>query len=315
MTNKHSELPLFLPCTSSGQWRERLAQSRQRSHQIVANGFFRSNARTKPILLEAVEAVLYVDEKATVFLTSSQAEQTATSTSDVDVLILCSARPSVSEIDFVKHHYILASRGWKSAREGFGVDEEIFKIVDYSDDGHLQIQAAYQTYNDIFRSIQRVDNFFLHSLNTTVDTGLELDYGTLQLLHRILVGIPIREARECTDLLLEFDLWKYLYCLFRHSSSGYPAFKDVMGHYHDEDFESAMLAMHDYLTRELMALTHLLGNTNSNEKWLLTILRRFPSEYVDVRMEAESLLTFANFSSPEKYVVSACQFSRQGWNC
>ncbi len=136
------------------------------------------------------------------------------------------------------------------------------------------------------------------------------------MAHKLLAAVPIQGEEEWEELLRDFPRERFCYLLYRTGMGGYPEFKDLAGFVKQERWHEAATVARELLYSQMRGYTHLLGNTNYKDKWLIAYLSRVKGFDQGVRDEFYKLYFGDIFheDAAQSCVLEICKLIDNIWD-
>lgn len=233
-------------------------------------------------------------ENSVVIVSGTLIEGLGNTHSDIDVFVFADDLPDVSSIgtrNFIK-------------TEG----DKVRQVFDALDDDGLCFDAEYYYFSEFNDIINKLDRLYLKGRATTKLLRQQMTSGEEDLIHKCSIGINIgeRHISELVDIKAMRE--KFSFIKYRRLIGGYPEFKDIRGMYHANDMRTCYLAMREYVEMHAMALTYVVGDTNSKRKWLLKKLDRLPRQHNRIVKSINDWLfnDLSQNTEIERLILSGC---------
>lgn len=158
----------------------------------------------------------------------------------------------------------------------------IYHFYDYWGDENYAVDVKYFTWKTFECMVSEIDTEFQDVIvNTKLKRrifGKPLNGRNdfLDMSHKLLHSKALSQETAWLKRQSDINRDKLKFILFRSAAGGYPEFKDIAGFWQIGDVLSCVQNLRWYLFEQMRGYTHLLGNTNFKEKWLLTYLDRMP---------------------------------------
>lgn len=260
--------------------------------------------------VKSVEKYIPNFENSLVVITSTLLEGIGNRSSDVDVYYVSQRLLKLEDLPIDIDEY-------------YWVNEEIIKDGSTPDnhEKHLKMFCwhdpktgirfdveclTFERLDAIFKSIE--EEYACQSSHT-VEMTSETSLLDIRVVHRTLKGIPIRGDQEYRDhIVAQVSMEKLLFLLYRHAIHGFQIVNDIIGNFKDQKFELASFLANRYLFMEMMAFSHLGGNSNPNEKWLLSWLSKCEGHQRTISEEFKYLYFRENQVSHKQYTLDVFKF-------
>lgn len=197
-----------------------------------------------------------------VVLSGTLIEGIGNSHSDLDVYCFSDVLPEAAA--FGEHNYL-------------GVEEgSVRQFYDYLTTDGLGFDVEYYTWDEFHQITSRLTELHQESLSKTKLLRATLSREEEDLIHKFIIGVVIDgesdlHARHAKHMKPQFCFLKY-----RNHCGGYPEFKDILGAYTAEDWDTCLHLTREYLIDHAMALTFMTEDSNAKKKWIMRKLARLP---------------------------------------
>lgn len=211
---------------------------------------------------------LYFRADDIVLIAGSMIDGFGSSTSDLDIYVISEQRPKIEDFPAHEHHRHVSERG------------ALLSVTDYMASTGMIVDAQYRTIEQVRALQTSVQGAYAQALQRTKILKNTMSLLDQQTVYRLYSAIPVSGTVEFQKLLqggLSRD--QFCYVLFRNVAGDYPLFNDVVGAWRDGDLLMGCERARLFLSKIAQGLTHLLGNTNAETKWLMKALECLPDQY------------------------------------
>lgn len=168
---------------------------------------------------------------------------------------------------------------------------------DYLEGCKLGVDVEYRTLAEIEGMINRLDEFYHYlyrrarKYSSFAPTGIDF-----RLLARLTYAEPMQNEGAFKRIRERLNIDKICYCLYRTAVGSYPDFRDIVGFWDRGDYVSALLQARKFATDNFRGLTHLMGNTNTNVKYLTSYAGKYLVDNLSDLREQFRVLTISDMT-------------------
>lgn len=203
--------------------------------------------------------------------------------SDFDVHVFCDELPIVEPHHFDVNDWISNDQGQWLDRATLQPGQRMKGLWNFWDDVKRAVDVKYwlvdeyQAYLQTFRD--RYDDA-IQKLGYLRSSAYGLyGIGDNTALAKIFEGRCALggDRFDAVNSILSKD--QYCYLAYRYHLPTYDDFRDAAGAFVSEDYDNAVAFARKYAELTGWAFSHLLGNPNTNRKWVLEMVKRWPAPY------------------------------------
>ncbi|MFS8184751.1 hypothetical protein ACMG4P_24780 [Pseudovibrio denitrificans] len=204
-----------------------------------------------------------------VILSGTLVEGIGNKHSDIDMYVICDTLPKKKAI---------GDRNYLGVING----DEVRAYYDYLSQGSFGFDVEYFTRTEILSMLTEVESLYQEAFKSTKILRQTLSKEVDDALHKIHVGVTLQGGEEL-ERIIPPNIWhKLQFIQYRNKLGGYPEFKDIMGAWISEDYDTALDNVRRYLLCQASALCHLSGSTNSKEKWIIRNVKTLSSSHPEL---------------------------------
>lgn len=203
--------------------------------------------------------------------------------SDFDMHVFCDQRPLITKEHFSKHDWICDDEGNWVEESTFVEGRRLKSTWDFWDKLETSIDIKFWTYPEIeslckdYKSranAARINYGFMRKTDY-----LQYGIGDGTAFSKILSGKCIQNEEGFLRIKEIFSLEEYCYLAYRYHVPVYDDFRDIVGAWRSGDLESAAVFARIYLELTCWSLSHVLGDPNTNRKWISAMTKQWGPEY------------------------------------
>lgn len=156
--------------------------------------------------------------------------------------------------------------------------ERVKASFDYLPFSLLGVDVEYWTVQEISDMLRNHKLLYDHMLSRArKSSSFAASSVDFRVLSRLTYGVPLQNPQEFEKLASQVRPLEIAFTAFRTAVGSYPDFRDLVGMWVQEDYESALGVARKLGVDTFRGLTHVYGNTNRNPKYLGRFLSRLPA--------------------------------------
>jgi hypothetical protein len=209
--------------------------------------------------------------------------------SDVDVCVVTDAPPTIEKIKTCSHYVIAINDPGKELRERLklgrdarkGVIDpglEITNSYELLDDEGTRCDVEYISYAELQKMVDKIHREYEFAGRMHGGLGEALPLRQMRFIHRLMSGVALTGRDRLSEIFSSELRKKASYLQFRNALVPYSDFQDIVGAFFAERWDQLVFQLRDYIHKHLKAFTHLCGNTNPVDKWVVTYAERLFGE-------------------------------------
>jgi len=229
-----------------------------------------------------------------VLIAGTLIEGIGTPCSDFDVYIIKEARIRPDELPPNCSHRYMTNNG------------EVVVTYETLPETNIGVDIEYKTTSELKNAIKDVSQLYNYLRQRAKFSGTKGDHE--QLIYRAFHAIPVQNADAFRSLIGNLKAHEVCFNAYRRSAFSYPYFRDIVGCWRQGDFETSFLMARKWGLDNARAFTHLNGNVNTGDKYLLRYVARLPTRDDDIKSIVQRLATAGATTAKQlrEYVLDWC---------
>lgn len=257
----------------------------------------------------------YVKQGDFAFLAGSLVEGIGNRFSDVDMYVITKQLRSAQEIDLSRHYRAIGpDRSLVSDNASTGPISVLHTLIPGSS---VKLDIEFKTHDELNELASQVERLFDYACGHLVLLTKTMSWRERAFLHRIFHAVPVADADALQHARAKIDQRRFRYLLYRWKASDFSELLDLLGAWEGEEWERCVDLAREHAVNQFQALTHLMGNTHYDRKWLL---RYANMTGVETRLLAAFRLLLLSGPGTDpcemrRYVLSAIDFCDEVYRC
>jgi len=186
-------------------------------------------------------------------------------TSDLDVYVFVEERTSDFPAQLHHRHYLT-----KGAVSG---------TFDFMEGYPFTVDVYYREIGELKALVDKIKAGYATRLKRTKILSSSLRTHDAKLAYRLFDNIVLRNPEKFRSYMEGIARSEYCYTLYREVTCSFPEFRDIVGSWQDEDYETCCFQVKAYLHKQMRGFNHLNGSLNIGSKWVRKIATQLPQKY------------------------------------
>ncbi|MFE7741638.1 hypothetical protein [Nocardia sp. NPDC057455] len=240
---------------------------------------------------ESVLAKIHLVEGDILMLSGSLVDGSGTPSSDFDFCVIARSEDE-------RFHRDTFPR--ESHMRYYTSGDRVKASFDYLPDSLLGVDVEYWTAEAISQMIAAHRSLYRHMAGRArKSSGFAPSVVDFRLMSRLTYGVALTNSSDFQRITSDLVPGEIAYTAFRTAVGSYPDFRDLIGMWVQDDYESALVAARKLGVDTFRGLTHVYGNTNRNPKYLARFLYRLPASLSELSTRFRQLNSYG-VAGPEE---------------
>ncbi|HLO76002.1 MAG TPA: hypothetical protein VK196_06045 [Magnetospirillum sp.] len=221
-----------------------------------------------------------------VFLCGSLVEGLGNEHSDFDVYVVTDAYPRLRDGTFFTGRMCRTLKGEWVFGATLPPDAEVGEVLDLHAVGGRCVHITYMARADIARRFDDIEQRYAGARQDLGDIRDErydeYGIGDRTMVHKLLAGRRLHAGAWDGRIGFSELAGKYAYLAYRYHNASWDIALDISGAWFSGDMDLCVHFTRRFMEYCAWGFSHLLGFTNTNRKWIVALVKRWPEPHASL---------------------------------